>query len=106
MPPEERSIPVNLREVALQLEAVTEPALTREFTDSSSTPAIRGFIHTPARKNGQGIVLTHGAGANCNSPLLTAAARAFADKGFVVLRCDLPFRQQRPHGPPFPAGAA
>src|SRR5262249_49798406 len=40
------------------------------------------------------------------STLLTATARAFADAGFSVLRCDLPFRQQRPHGPPSPAGAA
>jgi predicted alpha/beta-hydrolase family hydrolase len=88
------------------LKAVPEPALTREFTDSSFAPPVRGFLHTPARKNGQGIVLSHGAGANCRSPLLTATARVFADAGFSVLRCDLPFRQQRPHGPPSPAGAA
>jgi uncharacterized protein len=80
--------------------------MTREISDSSAVPAVRGFLHTPAEKNGQGLVLTHGAGANCQSPLLTAVARELADAGFVVLRCDLPFRQQRPHGPPFPAGAA
>ena len=83
-----------------------DPALTREFTDSSSAPPVRGFLHTPALKNSQGIVLSHGAGANCQSPLLTATARLFADAGFSVLRCDLPFRQQRPHGPPMPAGAS
>jgi len=33
-------------------------------------------------------------------------ARAFEAAGHVVLRCDLPFRQQRPAGPPFPAMAA
>ena len=32
-------------------------------------------------------------------------ANAFAETGFTVLRCDLPFRQQRPHGPPSPGGA-
>lgn len=85
---------------------VTAPSLTREFTDPSASPAVRGLIHTPGLKNGQGIVLTHGAGANCRSPLLTATARVFADAGFIVLRCDLPFRQQRPHGPPSPGGAA
>jgi predicted alpha/beta-hydrolase family hydrolase len=48
-------------------------------------------------------VLTHGAGANCQAPLLVKLARSFADLGLVVLRYDLPFRQQRPKGPPFPA---
>jgi hypothetical protein len=38
--------------------------------------------------------------------LLTAVAAALAQCGFSVLRCDLPFRQKRPHGPPFPEGAA
>ena len=39
-------------------------------------------------------------------PLLVTAAEAFRAAGFVVLRCDLPFRQRRPRGPPSPAGAA
>jgi predicted alpha/beta-hydrolase family hydrolase len=33
-------------------------------------------------------------------------AGEFADRGYLVLRYDLPFRQQRPKGSPFPAGAA
>jgi len=78
----------------------------REFADSSAQPAVRGFLHAPAQPNGDGLVLTHGAGANCQSKLLVALAEAFADSGCVVLRCDLPFRQSRPHGPPFPAMAA
>src|SRR5215831_11913382 len=77
-----------------------------EFSDSSAEPAVRGFLHEPAQPNGDGLVLTHGAGANCQSKLLIAMAEAFADSGFVVLRCDLPFRQSRPYGPPFPAMAA
>lgn len=52
------------------------------------------------------MVLTHGAGGNCKAPLLAAAADAFADAGLWVLRCDLPFRQRRPTGPPSPAAAA
>jgi predicted alpha/beta-hydrolase family hydrolase len=32
--------------------------------------------------------------------LLAAAAEAFAGSGMWVLRCDLPFRQRRPFGPP------
>src|SRR5690242_5774276 len=78
----------------------------REFSDSSAQPAVRGFLHEPAQPSGDALVLTHGAGANCQSKLLIALAEAFADSGCVVLRCDLPFRQSRPHGPPFPAMAA
>jgi hypothetical protein len=39
-------------------------------------------------------------------PLLVALSQAFTDAGFVVLRCDLPFRQQRSFGPPRPGDAA
>jgi predicted alpha/beta-hydrolase family hydrolase len=78
----------------------------REFSDLSVEPAVRGFLHEPAQPRGDALVLTHGAGANCQSKLLIALAEAFADAGSLVLRCDLPFRQSRPHGPPFPAMAA
>ena len=61
---------------------------------------MRGFLHTPANSSGEGLVLTHGAGSNCQSPLLVALANAFCEVGMTVLRCDLPFRQSRPHGPP------
>ena len=54
---------------------------------------------------GGGLVLTHGAGGNCQAKLLVAVGNAFAEEGLIVLRCDLPFRQSRPHGPPFPAMA-
>lgn len=72
------------------------------FSDSSVDPSIRGFLHHPANSNGDGLVLTHGAGANCRSSLLIAIAEGFANAGFTVLRCDLPFRQLRPFGPPHP----
>jgi predicted alpha/beta-hydrolase family hydrolase len=67
---------------------------------------VRGFLHIPEASNGDGLVLTHGAGSDCKAPLLVAMARNLAAEGFLVLRCDLPFRQQRPNGPPFPATAA
>lgn len=67
---------------------------------------VRGYLHRPQGVAAGGLVLTHGAGGNCTAPLLVAAAAAFAAAGFHVLRCDLPFRQRRPHGPPSPAGAA
>jgi predicted alpha/beta-hydrolase family hydrolase len=37
--------------------------------------------------------------------VLVAMAEAFAGAGFAVLRCELPFRQQRPYGPPRPGDA-
>ena len=73
----------------------------RPFSDDAAGEApVRGFLHNPATSSGDGLVLTHGAGANCQSPLLTALANAFCESGMTVLRCDLPFRQSRPHGPP------
>jgi uncharacterized protein len=67
---------------------------------------VRGFLHRPDRAPREGLVLTHGAGGNCRAPLLIAAGEAFSNAGLAVLRCDLPFRQRRPSGPPSPAGAA
>src|ERR1700704_2098586 len=81
-------------------------SVCREFSDLSAEPAIRGFLHEPSQPNGDALVLTHGAGANCQSKLLIALASAFSEAGYLVLRCDLPFRQSRPHGPPFPGMAA
>jgi uncharacterized protein len=71
------------------------------FCDLSDQAApVRGYLHSAAKAGGSGLILTHGAGANCQAPLLTTLADAFASQGWTVLRCDLPFRQLRPHGPP------
>ena len=75
------------------------------FSDDSLNPAVRGFLYSPANPNGDAFILTHGAGSNCNAPLLISLAEAFAAQGFAVLRCDLPFRQERRTGPPFPGNA-
>ena len=64
------------------------------------------LLHRPEEPTGAGLVLTHGAGANCRSPLLLSVADQLAARGVTVLRYDLPFRQKRPHGPPHPSGAA
>lgn len=72
-----------------------------EFVDNSMKDSpVRGVLHRPAGAHAHGLVLTHGAGSNCQSPLLVALAEAFCAAGWMVLRCDLPFRQARPHGPP------
>lgn len=76
-----------------------------QFADTSLDPPVRGFLHRPDKANQDGLVLTHGAGGNAKMALLVALAEAFAGAGFTVLRCDMPFRQARPFGPPRPGDA-
>jgi len=66
---------------------------------------VSGVLERPDGAPGRGMALTHGAGSNRDAPLLVRLARDFAAAGWLVLRYDLPFRQQRPKGPPYPAGA-
>jgi len=72
------------------------------FHEDSTT----GFLHVPSDPLNRAVVLTHGAGGNCQAPLLVAIATEFSAAGFHVLRCDLRFRQRRRFGPPSPAQAA
>jgi predicted alpha/beta-hydrolase family hydrolase len=74
------------------------------FSDTSVDPPVRGFLHRPDSPR-NGFVLTHGAGSNSRAPLLVALAETLAGLGFAVLRCDLPYRQARPYGPPRPGDA-
>ncbi len=76
------------------------------FTESAVDPPVRGFLHTPDSANSDAILLTHGAGGNAQAPLLCALAEVFANAGVTVLRCNLPYRQARPFGPPGPGDAA
>lgn len=77
-----------------------------EFSDRSVDPNIVGFLHVPSNPNQDALILTHGAGGNAQAPLLRALAETFAESGYTVLRCNLPFRQVRSFGPPGPADAA
>ena len=78
----------------------------QQFVDHTPGEApVSGFIHRAAKNGGGFVVLTHGAGGNCNAPLLVALADKFAAAGLTTLRCDLPFRQRRPKGPPSPSDA-
>lgn len=79
---------------------LTACATPEVFTDITADPFVRGRLHKPARGNGDAIVLTHGASGNCSAPLLVALAETFCAAGFIALRCDLPYRQDRPYGPP------
>jgi uncharacterized protein len=62
-------------------------------------------LHRAAKSSGDFLVLTHGAGGNSNAALLVSLAEEFAAAGINILRCDLPYRQRRPQGPPSPANA-
>jgi uncharacterized protein len=76
-----------------------------DFEPFADPPSVRGFLHRPPGPGLDGLVLTHGAGADCRTRLLVAMAAAFAEAGLTVLRCDLPFRQKRPSGPPLGTAA-
>jgi len=73
-------------------------------TEFIQQDGIHGFLHLPlVEPNKTGVVLTHGAGADCTAPLLIAIAEQLAQHGFHVLRCNLAFRQRRRTGPPHPS---
>ncbi|QKT07740.1 alpha/beta hydrolase [Gordonia sp. X0973] len=57
-------------------------------------------VTTPAGPVRGLVVLAHGAGGNRRAEILRAYADAFNAHGFVAARIDLPYRQQRPKGPP------
>jgi predicted alpha/beta-hydrolase family hydrolase len=80
-------------------------AAVQAFRDDSLSVPVRGFIHRPEQISDRGLVLAHGAGSNSNTSLLIALASTFAGACFSVLRCDLPFRQNRSFGPPRPGDA-
>lgn len=64
------------------------------------------FLHTPSIPSRGALALTHGAGGNCESPLLLRIASVWATAGFTVMRFDLPFRTRKPKGPPHPSRSA
>jgi predicted alpha/beta-hydrolase family hydrolase len=73
--------------------------------DQDVYPHVRGWVHSPHDPCGDALILTHGAGGNCDAPLIVALAETFCGHGYIVLRCDLPFRQERRFGPPSPGNA-
>ncbi len=66
---------------------------------------MRGTLHRATGSSADFLVLTHGAGGNSNTALLIALAEAFVEVGISALRCDLPYRQRKPTGPPSPGDA-
>ena len=84
---------------------MTDHAAEALVDDTPGEAPVRGFLHRAKDSGADFIVLTHGADGNRNAPLLVVLADRFAAGGISTLRCDLPFRQRRPHGPPSPSDA-
>jgi predicted alpha/beta-hydrolase family hydrolase len=84
---------------------VTRPSVSPFVDETPGEAPVRGTLHRAAASSGDFLVLTHGASGNSNAALLIAVAEEFVSAGISVLRCDLPYRQRRPQGPPSPATA-
>ncbi|MGV0991420.1 MAG: alpha/beta family hydrolase [Mycobacterium sp.] len=67
---------------------------------------IAGVAHAPDGIPHGVVVLTHGAGGSRESPLLIALCDAWARRGWLALRYNLPYRRRRPTGPPSNSAAA
>lgn len=75
-------------------------------TEPLDTDAARGVLHVPTGTPRGAVALAHGAGGNSDATILQRMCGRFAEHGFLALRYDLPFRRQRPKGPPSAARAA
>lgn len=68
--------------------------------------AIAGVAHEPAGVPAGVVVLTHGAGGSRESPLLMRLCDEWADRGWLAVRYNLPYRRRRAKGPPSGSAAA
>ncbi len=63
--------------------------------------SIAGIAHRPLHGDPVGcVMLTHGAGGSRDSPLLERLCAQWADRGWLAVRYNLPYRRRRPSGPP------
>lgn len=61
---------------------------------------IAGVAHAPESAPAGVVLLTHGAGGSRESPLLIRLCEAWARRGWLAVRYNLPYRRRRPTGPP------
>jgi uncharacterized protein len=61
---------------------------------------IAGVAHEPDGTASGVVVLTHGAGGNRDSTLLKRLGDEWAQRGWLAVRYNLPYRRRRPKGPP------
>lgn len=67
---------------------------------------IAGVAHEPAGAPAGVVVLTHGAGGNRDAPLLKRICDEWAQRGWLAVRYNLPYRRRRPKGPPSGSAAS
>jgi predicted alpha/beta-hydrolase family hydrolase len=84
---------------------VSKAAISSFLDNTPEEVPVRGMLHSAESSSGDFLVLTHGASGSMNAALLVTLADEFASGRLNVLRCDLPYRQRRPHGPPSPVNA-
>ncbi|NMD58181.1 MULTISPECIES: alpha/beta fold hydrolase [Tsukamurella] len=63
-------------------------------------------IHDPEGDTRATLILAHGAGGNRDQAMLRLLGDELAGRGVRTVRIDLPFRRNRPKGPPSPSGQA
>lgn len=68
--------------------------------------SIAGIAHQPAGTPAGVVLLTHGAGGSRESPLLQQVCDEWAQRGWLAIRYNLPFRRRRRTGPPSGSGTA
>lgn len=61
---------------------------------------IAGVVHEPDGTPAGVVALTHGAGGSRESPMLQALCGEWAQRGWLAVRYNLPYRRRRPKGPP------
>ncbi len=67
---------------------------------------VTAVVHVPSRTNGVGFFLTHGAGGDLDGEGLVALAETIADRGHLVVRANLPYREAGRKSPPRATSAA
>ncbi len=67
---------------------------------------IAGIAHEPEGSASGVVALTHGAGGDRDSLLLQRVCDEWAQRGWLAVRYNLPYRRRRPKGPPSGSAAA
>ncbi|MGB3485496.1 MAG: alpha/beta family hydrolase [Mycobacterium sp.] len=67
---------------------------------------IAGIAHEPEGIPTGVVLLTHGAGGSRDAPLLGRICDEWANRGWLAIRYNLPYRRRRPKGPPSGSSAA
>ncbi|GAC57195.1 hypothetical protein GOHSU_16_01530 [Gordonia hirsuta DSM 44140 = NBRC 16056] len=86
--------------------ATNDDAPAPVHTESIRADGVVAQLDRPAVGASRALVLlAHGAGSDRNSVLLRTLSAGMTARGLTVARIDLPYRQQRPTGPPSPSKA-